>query len=156
MNIVAHGLWGVALTPKKQHRRHLEAVFWSVAPDLLWGSVTIPYLLFRDFGTNWDSSPLWFYHLYGFGHSVIIWFAVSGVLFALRKFRWPLFLWLFHIAADILGHTSFSTPFLYPLLRFTWTSPFSWTDVAPETISFLIPVAIIAWKYKLVMRNSSS
>lgn len=155
MNIVAHGLWGVALTPVKKRKQIYEGIFWSVLPDLLWGSVTIPYLLFRDFGTDWNSSPLWFFHLYGVGHSVIVWLAVSGMLFAVRRFRWPLFFWLFHIGADILGHTSFSTPFLYPLSRFAWTSPFSWTDIAPETLSFLIPVIVIAWKYKLVTRKSS-
>ena len=153
MNIIAHGLWGVALTPKKDHKKHVEAIFWSVFPDLLWGWVTIPYLLFRDFGTDWTSSPSWFYHLYGLGHSAVIWLAVGGTLFAVRRFRWPILFWLFHIVVDILGHTSFSTPFLYPLSRFSWTSPFSWTDLVPETLSFFIPVAIIAWKYRLMPKR---
>lgn len=154
MNIVAHGLWGVALTPVKKHNQTYEATFWSIFPDLLWGVATVPYLLFRDFGSDWASSPSWFYHLYGFGHSVIIWLAMSGVLFAIGKFRWPMFFWLFHIVIDIIGHTHFSTPFLYPLSRFMLTSPFSWTDLAPETLSFFIPIAIIAWKFRLTPRKT--
>jgi hypothetical protein len=153
MNIVAHGLWGVALTPKKKHKRHLEAVFWSVLPDLIWGSVTIPYWFLFDGFWDFADAPRWFYHLYGMGHSVILWLAISGLLFAVGKFRWPLFFWLLHILSDIPGHTNFATPFLYPVSPYRITGTFSWTDLAPETLSFLIPVAIIAWKYRLAPKS---
>lgn len=156
MNIIAHGLWGVALTPKKQLRQIKWSVFWSIFPDLIWGSLTLPYWIFNKFRFpgDWDASPWWFYHLYGFGHSVIIWgstFIFVSVLS--KKWRWLLLFWLFHILVDIPGHTLFQTPFLYPLSTNTFSGLFTWSDYSISTVSHLIPLVIIFLKFSLRLKK---
>lgn len=158
MNILAHGLWGAALTPRKQFKSIKWSIFWSVFPDLVWGSLTLPYWIFNKFRFpgDWDTSPWWFYHLYGFGHSVIIWGSVFIIFSALsKKWRWPLLFWLFHILVDIPGHTSFQTPFLFPISNFKLTGYFSWDNYAISTLSHLVPLMIIVWKFKLLPKEKS-
>lgn len=151
MNIVAHGLWGVALTPKTQVSSVKWSVFWSVFPDLLWGVVTVPYMMLNSwrFASDWIDAPRWFYFLYGTGHSLIVWGFISVVLLILRKWRWQLLFWLSHILVDIVGHTSFQTPIFFPLSSFTIPGMISWSDYSISTLSHLVPALLIAAKFTL-------
>lgn len=155
MNIVAHGLWGAALTPQKYFRQIKWAIFWSIFPDILWGSLTVPYWLIRgSFPTDWFDSPWWFYHLYGFGHSFIIWGGAFIISFlVLKRPYWPILFWLLHILVDIPGHTHFLTPFLYPLSKYAFPGLFTWSDYAISTVSLLVPVIIIFSKFSLKPRK---
>lgn len=156
MNIIAHGLWGAALTPKNQFHKVKWTVFWSIFPDLVWVTPFIPFLLLTGFRIPLDfaSAPIWFFHLYGFGHSLVVWAVMFVIGLLLKKKRvLPLLFWLFHILADIPGHTHFTTPFLYPFSTVMVTGFFSWTDLAPGTLSFLIPILLLWKRHKLIPRT---
>lgn len=148
---MAHGLWGVALTPKNQASQIKWSVFWSIFPDLLWASVTVPYMALNTwkFASDWPDAPKWFYILYGSGHSLLIWGLVSAILLPLKMWRWPILFWVLHILVDILGHTTFLTPILFPLSNFMLPGIFSWSDYSISTLSHLIPVVLIALKFTL-------
>lgn len=154
MNIAAHALWGVALTPKSKANELKWAVFWSVFSDLIWLIFLLPYLiLVGAIPDDFSSSPWWFYHLYGLGHSMVVWGIINFVLVALRKWRWYLLFWLFHILVDIPGHIRFATPFLYPLSSLRLNGWFSWDNYAIWTVSLLVPMVLIALRYRLVARK---
>lgn len=156
MNIVAHGLWGAALTPKKHFSQIKWSVFWSVFPDLLWGVAVVPYFIFHNFrfATDWNSAPQWFYFLYGLGHSLIIWSIISILLLLLKKWHWSMLFWILHILVDIPGHTHFQTPFLFPISNIILTGYFSWDNYAISTLSHLAPLIIIVWKFKLLPKKN--
>lgn len=157
MNIVAHGLWGVALTPKKQFFQIKWSVFWSVFPDLPFLAVFIPYSILNSIFvySGWEALPISIYYVYGITHSLIIWGLTASGLLAIRKWHWPILFWLLHILADIPGHTSFQTPFLFPVSGLKLTGIFSWDNYAISTLSYLIPLILILWKYKILPRNTS-
>lgn len=157
MNIVAHGLWGVALTPKKHFSQMKWAVFWSVFPDIVWGVVFAPWLFLQRWQVpaDWPQAPGWFYFLYGTGHSLLVWIGVSVVLLVVGKWRWPLLFWLLHILIDIPGHTRYQTPFLFPLSGYKIPGIFSWNDYAPNTLSHLVSLLIIISRFSLKPKNEN-
>lgn len=148
MNILAHGLWGVAFAAIDKKINTRRAVFWAIFPDLFWGVVFVPYLfLFKQpIPLDFADAPRWFYHLYGFSHS----FVVSGIVIVVVSFlsknlpremlAWP----FLHILPDIFGHIHFRTPFLYPLSNFSLLGPFSWHEPLSRIISFLFPLVFLA------------
>jgi hypothetical protein len=151
MNIIAHGLWGVALTPKKQSKEIKWSVFWSIFPDLPFLAVFIPYSLWSRLFVflDWTDLPKIIFYIYGITHSLIIWGITAIVLLVLRKWHWPIIFWLFHILADIPGHTSFQTPLFFPVSEMTIRGIFSWDNYAISTLSHLVPLAIILYKFKI-------
>jgi len=155
MNIVAHGLWGMALTPKKHFHQIKWAVFWSVFPDIFWGVAFIPWLVLQrwQIPSDWSQAPTWFYLLYGTGHSLLVWLGVSLILLILRKWTWPLLFWLLHILTDIPGHTHYQTPFLFPLSGYKVPGIFSWDNFTLNTLSHLIPLLIIISRFSLKPRK---
>lgn len=157
MNIVAHGLWGVALTPKKHFHQIKWSMFWSVFPDLPFLAVFIPYVLWKGLysPSDWADLPRTIVHIYSASHSLVIWTVVAAAAFMSKKWRWPMIFWLLHILADIPGHTYFQTPFLFPVSEFKLSGIFSWGNYAISTISHLIPLIIILWKYKILPRQLS-
>lgn len=155
MNILAHGLWGAALTPKKQFNQIKWSVFWSVFPDLPFLTVFIPYVLWRGLylPSDWVDFPKTIFYIYGVTHSLLIWGTVSATLLMLKKWRWPITFWLLHILVDIPGHTVFQTPFLFPISEFKLPGFFSWDNYAISTLSHLIPLIIIISKFSLWPRK---
>lgn len=151
MNIVAHGLWGAALTPKKHFTQIKWAVFWSVFPDLPFLAVFIPYALLNNLlvPMDWSDFPKTIFYIYGVTHSLVIWGLISGGLLIFKKWHWPILFWLLHILTDIPGHTSFQTPFLFPISESRLQGLFSWDNYGISTISHLIPLAIIFSKFSL-------
>lgn len=155
MNIVAHGLWGAALTPKKQFKAIKWSIFWSVFPDLPFLVVFIPYSILNKVFvfSGWENLPISIFYVYGITHSLIIWGLTASGLLALKKWHWPILFWLLHTLADIPGHTSFQTPFLFPISNFKLTGYFSWDNYAISTLSHLVPLMIIVWKFKLLPKE---
>lgn len=157
MNIVAHGLWGAALTPKKQFKSIKWSIFWSVFPDLPFLAVFIPYSLLNNVFvfSGWDNFPKSIFYIYGITHSLIIWGLVAAGLFVSKKWHWPILFWLLHILSDIPGHISFQTPFLFPISNFKLTGYFSWDNYAISTLSHLVPLMVIICKFKLLPKEKS-
>ena len=158
MNIVAHGLWGAALTPKKHSKELKWSVFWSIFPDIPFLAVFIPYAIWNYLFvfSDWSDLPKIIFYIYGITHSLIVWGLISVGLLIFKKWRWPILFWLLHILADIPGHTSFQTPFLFPVSEFKFQGLFSWDNYAISTISHLAPLLIILWKFKISPRNCHS
>lgn len=158
MNIVAHGLWGAALTPKKQFEKIKWPIFWSIFPDLPFLAFFIPYSILNNIFvySGWEDFPIPIFYVYGITHSLIIWGLTAFGLLALKKWHWPILFWLLHILADIPGHTSFQTPFLFPVSEFKLSGIFSWDNYAISTISHLVPSIIILWKYNIFKKQPRS
>lgn len=155
MNIVAHSLWGAALTPKKQFKAIKWSIFWSVFPDLPFLAVFIPYSILNNVFvySGWEVLPVFIFYIYGATHSLIIWGLAAAGLFVSKKWHWPILFWPLHILSDIPGHISFQTPFLFPISNFKLTGYFSWDNYAISTLSHLVPLMIIVWKFKLLPKE---
>jgi len=155
MNIVAHGLLGAALTPKKQPKQLRWSIFWSIFPDLPFLTVFIPYSIWNSLFvfSDWSDLPKTIFYIYGITHSLVIWGIVATVLLIFKKWHWPILFWLLHILADIPGHTAFQTPFLFPISDFKFSGLFSWDNYVISTLSHLIPLIIIVSKFSLKPKN---
>jgi hypothetical protein len=150
MNIFAHGLWGVAISSKKQTNRKklLQSVFFSVAPDI-WLVILVPYLVItgNKIPTDWTNAPEWFFPIYALTHSLVLWLiAFIGTSLVVKRPYWPQLYWLLHILIDIPGHTKFSTPFLYPVSSYKYHASFSWESPFYILASISIPIIIILVK----------
>lgn len=155
MNIVAHGLWGAALTPKKHFSQIKWSVFWSIFPDIFWGTAFVPWLILQrwQIPSDWSQAPNWFYLLYGISHSLLVWVFVSTILIVVRRWHWTILFWSLHILLDIPGHTQYQTPFLFPFSEYKVPGIFDWSDYTINTLSHLIPLIIVGFKFSLKPRR---
>lgn len=151
MTIVAHGLWAITIYKPIKKTNWKLAVFWSIFPDLIWGIPFIPYLLIfqQPIPADFSNAVWWLYHLYGLSHSLIIaGISIAGATLVLKKITREMLTWpLLHILLDIPGHTSFKTPFLYPISDFTIPGPFSWNDQPYMLLSHVLPLLLIFYQY---------
>lgn len=154
MDIFAHGLWTGAIYKalNKKTKKPLNlwwAAFWGVFPDLFAFSIGFVWLFwdlifggtnFQDFPRPEDgqpntgnTSPIFqlSIHLYNISHSLIVFLAVSGLVFLIfRRPIWEMGGWLFHILLDIPTHTYrfFPTPIFWPFSGWkfngiSWATP---------------------------------
>lgn len=140
--MLAHALWTAAATKlanKKFKKRVgvLHAALWGIFPDifagivpfiLTWGAIVFTGLKIDEISRSYFVDhftrkagiiyDIWL-HLYLFGHSLIIFAIVFGLIWFVRKKPvWAMSGWLFHILIDIPTHTgSFYTKpfFLWPI-----------------------------------------
>lgn len=99
--------------------------------------------------------PAYVYHAYDVSHSLVVWAAVFGLVWFLRKKPfWPLGAWALHILCDIPTHSVrfFPTPYVWPFATpFYDGTPWGyrafmiWNYVAITTAY----VAVWFWKRKL-------
>lgn len=140
MDIFSHGLWAAAAARISNSRQPAIgrisigwAAAWGVFPDLfafgwpvvssIWLSVSAGQRVHPDHDLGWS--------LYRFSHSLILFAAVFGAVWLVRKRpAWAMLGWPFHILIDIPTHSIafFPTPFLWPLsdYRFdgiSWSTP---------------------------------
>jgi hypothetical protein len=127
MDILSHGLWGGIALGRSNRRSFWTAFGFGIAPDLFsFGLVFASGLLlhgfefFRGMGHPPDAAqiPAYVYHLYNVTHSLVVFAAVFGLVWLLR--RKPLLemgAWGLHLVMDIFTHSDafFPTPFLWPL-----------------------------------------
>jgi len=150
MNTLAHGLLGVALTPKQNKNWTAKAIIFSMLPDLIWLPFMGVYLFFtkNPVPHSWSDAPIWFFQIYSLAHSLVIWltiFVLSSSL--LRKIQWGQLFWALHILIDIPGHINFTTAFLYPVSTYQYHGSFSWEANPALVLSFLIPMTVIFIRY---------
>ncbi len=154
MTTWAHGLLAFSIYRPFKKLSWKKAVWWAMFPDFIWLIPLGIYLLFNRGVSITDLShaPGFFYHLYGVGHSLILSFLVIALVrYKTKKFPHEMLAWPFiHILMDIPGHTRFLTPFLYPVSKFTVHGLFEWWHPLWFTLSWLVPVVIIAstWVYE--------
>lgn len=138
MDIFSHGLYG-GLFGMKSKRNYWLAFFFGIAPDLFsFGMFTATIWLGFASGPDWADGPpdpalipVYVHRLYDITHSLIVFAAVFGVVwFIRRRPMWEMLGWGLHIIVDVFTHSLrfFPTPFLWPLsdYRFdgkSWGSP---------------------------------
>lgn len=140
MDILSHGLWGSLAFGRQTRKSFWLAFFFGIAPDLFsFGIFTAATFLGLAPHPDWSSGqhpdpsqiPAYVYALYNVTHSLVVFIAVFGMVWLLR--RQPLYAlsaWGLHILLDIPTHSDgfFPTPFLWPLSDFSvsgipWSHP---------------------------------
>ena len=106
MDLISHGLWGIAITNKKVNP--ILAFFSGSLPDLVSSGLGFVYLLIYKgvfWSTNtWSLLPLWIQTLYYFSHSLL---GAITFFIIITIFRWPKILllpYLFHLFLDVFTH----------------------------------------------------
>lgn len=161
----------------KHQLSYWKAFFWGIFPDLFaftapfaWGiwEVLTGQIHFSDFRPPNPGEPppldnSWIFqlahHLYNFSHSFIIFGAVIGLIWLIKKkFYWEMSGWLLHIIMDIPTHSYrfFPTPFLFPLSGFKFTHGFSWATPWFLTLDWvlLIIVYFYLWRKAIFKKKS--
>jgi membrane-bound metal-dependent hydrolase YbcI (DUF457 family) len=153
MDIVSHGLWGGIAVGRESKRRYWQAFGFGVAPDLLsFGLFTVGDALGFVSGPDWGHGrpdptaiPLFVHQMYNITHSLVVFAAVFGVVWLVRKRPFlPMIAWCLHILLDIPTHSSafFPTPFLWPVSDLTFQG-ISWG----QPIIFFPNVALLVIAY---------
>ena len=139
MDIISHGLWGGIAFGRKRRSLFWWSFGFGVMPDLFsFGIFTGMVQLGMASGPDWGNGlpdpaaiPQYIHALYNVTHSLIIFSAVFGLVWLLRKKPFlPLLAWGLHILVDIPTHSTafFPTPFLWPVSDFSinginWSRP---------------------------------
>ena len=155
MDIFSHALWGALpyrylnIKRKREKFNLWVAAFWGIFPDLFAFAIPFAYVLagillgkipLGQFPHPASVEPLSttlnaIFHLtanlYHFSHSLIIFFAVVGLIYwCTRKIYWPMGAWLLHILIDIPSHSYafYPTPIFWPLSSWkfngiSWATP---------------------------------
>jgi len=178
MDVVAHGLWAgcvfklinFKLAAKKKIKL-LDAVFWGIFPDLFSFTIPMAYMLLGlIFG--WFSLGNWPHpnavepispalnsifsvvgNLYNFSHSLVIFFAVIGLIYwATKKIHWSMGAWLLHILIDVPSHSYafYPTPLFWPISGWEFDG-ISWANgwfIILNYLALLIVYSVILWKEK--------
>jgi membrane-bound metal-dependent hydrolase YbcI (DUF457 family) len=117
MDVIAHGLWGGAFFGRKDKPHWRAAFLLGAAPDVL---AFGPFLVTQIGSSDWVDFPRYVHQSYDVTHSLVVWAAVTGLVWLLRKsksFPWIMAAWALHILCDIPLHSTdfFPTPYLWPL-----------------------------------------
>lgn len=140
MDIISHGLWGAVAFGRRNRLSFWIAFFFGIAPDLLsFGFYTAGTWVGVFDHPDWSSGqhpdpsaiPIFVHSLYNVTHSLVVFAAVFGLVWLIRKKPfWLMSAWGLHILFDIPTHSDgfFPTPFLWPLSDFRvdgipWSHP---------------------------------
>ncbi len=127
MDTLAHGLWGGIGFYPRGAKIYATAFIVGTAPDLLsFGlfDITHPeWVALRLAGKISGPPPLstipnYVFYAYDLTHSLLIWAALFGLVWSIRKHPpWLLLAWALHILCDIPTHSLhyFPTPYLFPI-----------------------------------------
>jgi membrane-bound metal-dependent hydrolase YbcI (DUF457 family) len=127
VDTLAHGLWGgIGFYPCGK-KKFAAAFVLGMAPDLLsFGLLHLSrpgWIRLRLAGEISGPPPLstlpgFVFHAYNLTHSLIVWMALFGLIWLIRRNPpWVFLAWGLHILCDIPTHNSryFPTPYLWPL-----------------------------------------
>lgn len=156
MDVISHGLWGGLAFGRKTKKDYWLGFSFGVAPDVLsFGILTIVQILGLRPAIDWESGPVaaaipdYVYQFYNITHSLIIFAAVFGIIWLIRKKPYlPLLAWGFHVLLDIFTHSTqfFATPFLWPLSNFKFNgTPWSHPEIFFPNWALLI-IGYIIWR----------
>jgi hypothetical protein len=127
VDTLAHGLWGGAGFYPHGKKKFAAAFVLGMAPDLL------SFGLFHLTRPGWirlrlageisgppalSALPEFVLHAYNLTHSLIVWVALFGLIWMIRRNPpWVFLAWGLHILCDIPTHNSsyFPTSYLWPL-----------------------------------------
>ncbi len=114
MDVVSHGLWGGVLFGRKSKVQWRVACLLGSGPDIV---AFGPFLVSQIGSSAWVKFPPYVHQSYDVTHSLVVWAAVTGIVWILRKsFPWILCPWALHSLCDIPLHSIdfFPTPYLWP------------------------------------------
>lgn len=140
MDTFAHFAWTVALF--SYYRWKWWAGLVGILPDLL----SFGLLFIGEIGhltsrgpPAIETLPSWLFFMYGLTHSAVVFAAVFGIVWLVRK-RVPLILlaWFGHIVIDMFTHTTayFPTPVLWPLSDWVYVYGVSWASMPFALINY--------------------
>lgn len=168
MDILSHGLWGGLAFGRTRRRDYWLAFVIGLAPDLLsFGIFTAATILGLSPSPHWQAGPPaaaaipgYVHTLYNYTHSLVIFAAVFGLIWLIRRKPYlPLLAWGLHIGMDIFEHSQafFPTPFLWPLSAFTingtpWSNPWIFF---PNWSALLIGYGYWLWYAKRAKRRDA-
>lgn len=170
MDILAHGLWGGVGFYPHGTKRFAAAFVLGVAPDLfsfgLFHMTRPGWLRLRLVGEISGPPPLsllpeFVFHAYNLTHSLVIWAALFGLIWMLKRHPpWVFLAWGFHILCDIPTHSSsyFPTPYLWPLSTpfvegISWATP--WFIMTNYTALLGAYVGMIIYVRKRNLKGSN-
>lgn len=181
MDIIAHGLWANAIyrgvttgkNIKPSKTKIWTVIFFGLIPDLLsFGPIffwSIYEFLFRGMEIPFRgmhsqvSIPNYIFGTYNYTHSFIIFLAIFGIVWLIRKKPfWLMYGWGLHILIDIFSHAKefFPTPFLFPISNFQ-VSGWSWHNPVFMAINYSLLVSVYLglylwhkWKNKRIIQKS--
>lgn len=170
MDILSHGLWGIAaakgvnLKIKNENKINFKAaVFWGFFPDLFAFTVPFTLALFNaifKIGEEFNlpkpeqiepmarDGQITFVianFLYNISHSIIVFIFVFAIIFFFfKKTNFSMLAWLLHIFMDIPTHSYkfFPTPVLWPVSEWRFKYGFSWANIWFEAINYGLLIAI--------------
>ena len=161
MDYLAHGLWSYGIYNK--NKRPLYAVLVGLAPDTFSWGIYMFYRLFtqaEEFGRPMlESIPNWVWSLYGITHSLFVAAGVLGILWLIKRDKFPLFAlaWPISILMDIPTHSRefLPTPFLWPVSD--WKFPgFSWGNgyfMAANYLAIAAMFVFIYWRKRRTVKK---
>lgn len=163
MDIFSHGLWGGIAFGRKNRRDFWVSVLFGILPDILsFGPFFVMAVLGFAGGAfhfgeppSPDRIPALVYAAYNVTHSLVIFAAVFGFVWFLRKKAYlPLAAWGLHILVDIPTHSSafFPTPFLWPVSSF-YVSGIPWGTPIIFIPDIILLVGIYAWFFWIKRQN---
>jgi len=131
MDIISHGLWGGVAFGRKSKKEYWTAFGIGMMPDLFsFGVYQAADILGIVSGPDWTQGApssheiaAFVYGLYDVTHSLVIFAAIFGLVWAIRRKPFiPLLAWGLHILIDIPTHAAnfFPTPFLWPISDYTF------------------------------------
>ncbi len=160
MDVFAHALWTHAVHRstllvkgvRPQRRNIWVAVFFGLAPDLfsfgfLFATRIYHWLFaggefFLSGPPNPGTVPRYVFESYNYTHSLVIFLAVFGLVWLVRKKPyWLMFGWGMHILFDVFSHSKalFPTPFLFPIADVK-VNGWRWGDPTFMTINYSLLV----------------
>ena len=155
MDILSHGLWGALAFGRRNRPSFWLAFVIGLAPDLLsFGVLHLAVALGiagrPDFshGTPPESSiPQYVHQLYNVTHSLLVFFLVFFLIWALCKRPiWELAAWGLHVLVDLPTHSYafFPTPIFWPL--FDWKfDGWQWMTPAILIPNYVLLALLYAW-----------
>lgn len=163
MDIISHGLWGGVAFGRKSKKNFWWSFGFGIAPDFFsFGIFTMMRILGLASGPDWgkgvpsnDAIPVYVHSLYNVTHSLIVFAAVFGIVWLVRRKPFlPMLAWGLHILMDIPTHSTsfFGTPFLWPVSTFevngiSWGHPIIFF---PDVIAlFVLYLWFFVFKKKL-------
>lgn len=166
MDILAHALWTHAVHRSVATAKNIKlnkksiwiAIFFGIAPDLFsFGPYFIREISYHGLkifsGGPPDPStiPAYIYNSYNYTHSLLIFLAVFGLIWLIRKKPyWLIFGWGLHILTDVFSHSTsfFPTPFLFPISNFQ-VNGWNWHHPVFMAINYsllvLVYVSLYLW-----------
>ncbi len=163
MDILSHGLWGSIIFGRRNRRSFWIGFLFGIAPDFLSFGILLFQRLYSSILTgNWvigtgkpdlHEIPAYVSNLYDITHSFVIFLAVFGIVWLIRKKPlWEMLAWPFHIFLDLFTHSTsfFPTPYLWPFSYvpidgIPWSTPIIFFTNA---FFLVLLYAVYFWKKK--------